>query len=628
MDYPPIRGGVARYLFELQKASEGKMEVWVPEEHPGQSTVDGRRSDDEVKVKKVNFWWTGWPKWLPLIKRCLEVGKENVILSSHVFPVGTAAWIASMVGGPEYCVLFHGTDLARVKTRWKRWLLRRIAVRSKALFVNSQATGKALERLVSDARFTVVTPGVNSFDGPAKAEARQRLGVAEDAFLVLSVCRLVERKGVDTLIQAVSRLKTKEQRLELAVVGQGPYANQLHKLAELLGVNVRWVEDADDDEVKKWYAAADLFCLPAREQADDVEGFGIVFLEAAAAGLPVIAGKGWGTGEAVIENETGLLVEPTADKVSEALERLLNDSDTRKRLGEAGRRRAEKDFKWRDRWHNVWSDVGGRTSEAVEQVVVRSDFLKNDSQTSDKLSDIAIVVPCHNNAAELQKTLEALAAQSLRPYEVLVVDNLSDDHPEAVVNKFMTRLPIKVIRLDKEKGAPAARNYGYALTHAPYVLFLDADTVLEKDALQTMRLTLEENPQAAFAYPNFYWGKILFSGQPWDAQELKKLNFIHTTALARRQVLETVFGPLGRGPFDQALKKFQDWDLWLTLSGKGFSGVWINKVLFSVTQQKNGISHWLPAFVHKLPWPILGWMPEELRRYREAEKVIREKHGT
>jgi len=79
--------------------------------------------------------------------------------------------------------------------------------------------------------------------------------------------------------------------------------------------------------------------------------------------------------------------------------------------------------------------------------------------------------------------------------------------------------------------------------------------------------------------------------------------------------------------FDESLKKFQDWDLWLTMLEQGKIGVWIPEVLFSAKPRKAGISTWLPSFIHKIPWPIFGWMPREVENYQKAKRVIEEKHN-
>ncbi len=241
--------------------------------------------------------------------------------------------------------------------------------------------------------------------------------------------------------------------------------------------------------------------------------------------------------------------------------------------------------------------------------------------TNDELSNkdqgIAIVIPCYNHAKELVACLESLTQQTLRPAEVLVIDNASEDHPEVMADRFKCCLPVSVTRFTEKQGAPAARNHGAGLTHSPRLIFLDADVVLEPDALAKLSEALDKNAEADFAYSSFYWDFKKFPSRTWDAASLHKMNYIHTTSLIRRKAFPG---------FDESLKKFQDWDLWLTMAKNGAKGVFVDKFLFRVRQRSSGISTWLPSFVHKIPWPILGWMPKEIRKYREAEKIIREKH--
>lgn len=231
---------------------------------------------------------------------------------------------------------------------------------------------------------------------------------------------------------------------------------------------------------------------------------------------------------------------------------------------------------------------------------------------------VAVVIPCRDHAAELEKALESLERQSLRPVEVVVIDDASRDDVNSVVEKFSGRLPIRSERFAENRGAPAARNRGAEMTVSPYLLFLDADVVLGVDSLKRFVDALAAAPDAAFAYSNFIWGWKAFKARQWDVESLKKLNYIHTTSLIKR----------GAFPgFDPSLKKFQDWDIWLTMAERGAKGAWIDDYLFVVKPRASGMSSWLPSFMHKLPWPILGWMPKEIKKYRDAENVIRQKHG-
>lgn len=586
-----MKGGVARYLSSLSAASGFRMSIYVPEEHP---------EPVGPEVKKIKFWWPVWPKWLPLVKRILELKQDGGLLVSHVFPVGTAAWLARLLGGPEYVLLFHGTDLQRVKSAWKLWLLKRVCGRARAMAVNSQATGGILSRLMPGVHYAVITPGVWPVHKKDKVLCREELGLDEQTKVVLAVGRLVDRKGIDTLIQAMEQLRTQFPEAQLVVVGDGPLYQAWFDLAELLQVPVTWVRQADDELVNKWYAAADIFCLPGQEKSDDIEGFGIVYLEAASHGLPVIAGQGGGVAEAVLDGVTGLVVPPAVEPVKEALARLLNNESLREQMGRAGRQRAEAEFDWADRWVDFERLING------------------DSLVNYK-NDVAVVIPCWNHARELDLTLQALSRQTLQPAEVLVVDDASEDDPRSVVMKYQDKLPIKYLRLEKNSGAPAARNKGAELTKADFILFLDAEVILQPPALWLMREALEKQPDAGFAYSDFYWSFKLFKSKVWNVNALRQTNYIHTTALIKRSQLI---------PFDESLKKFQDWDLWLSMAGKGSCGVYIPQVLFKVLgERKAGISKWLPAFVYGLPWPVLGWTPKVVSGYKKAEQIIRVKHG-
>lgn len=233
------------------------------------------------------------------------------------------------------------------------------------------------------------------------------------------------------------------------------------------------------------------------------------------------------------------------------------------------------------------------------------------------MNDISIVIPCYNHAKDLQRTLEALVRQTRPAKEIVVVDDFSTDDPESVVKKFEGRLPISFLRLRHNHGAPYARNEGSRLTSATYIMFLDADAELVPDALESFATKLDEHPESDFAYSSFWWGKKRFVGQPFDVEALKIRNYITTSTLIRRSAFPG---------FDETLKKFQDWDLWLTMAQSGSHGIWIERELFRITPRKEGMSRWMPKIAYRIPWHILGFTPQEIRIYREAEAIIQKKH--
>lgn len=220
---------------------------------------------------------------------------------------------------------------------------------------------------------------------------------------------------------------------------------------------------------------------------------------------------------------------------------------------------------------------------------------------------ISVIIPVHNHGDELEACLSSLKRQTEEDLEIIIVD---DGSAKPIANAD--------IRFDKNRGAPAARNAGFARSKGEYVIFLDADAELKAHALQRMRQALEKHPDADFAYPSFKFGHTVFAAQPFNLDELKKQNYIHTSALIRRKAF------LG---FDESLKKFQDWDLFLTMGEQGKRGIFIDEVLFSIKPRKTGMSQWMPVVAYKLPWNWIGWMPKAVKKYKDAEAIIRRKHG-
>ncbi len=233
---------------------------------------------------------------------------------------------------------------------------------------------------------------------------------------------------------------------------------------------------------------------------------------------------------------------------------------------------------------------------------------------------ISLIIPAYNHADALVRTLQAIARQTRAPEEVIVVDDGSTDGPEAAVAAAGLRpLVTRWLTLDTNRGAPVARNTGFAASTGEAVLFLDADATLRPDALALLSEALAAHPEAAFAYSAFRFGRKVFTGRPFAAAPLAEANFIHTSALIRR----------GAFPgFDPALRKFQDWDLWIRIVQAGGAGVFVPEVLLEIEERKTGgMSQWIPAFAYRLPWRALGWAPVAVERYRVAERVIRTKHA-
>jgi glycosyltransferase involved in cell wall biosynthesis len=230
---------------------------------------------------------------------------------------------------------------------------------------------------------------------------------------------------------------------------------------------------------------------------------------------------------------------------------------------------------------------------------------------------LSVIIPVYNHANDLIFCLQSLSNQTFKNFEVIIVDDGSTDNPEAIFADAQKMFSRCTVLRQKNHGAPHARNTGAAQALGEFLLFLDADCTLRPDALEQFLYAFEQHPKASFSYSAFYFGWKLMHGVPFSKETLKQYNYIHTSSVVRR----TAFPG-----FDESLKKFQDWDLWLTIAQRGGTGVLIEQPLFSIKPRKLGMSRWLPAFMYTLPWERLGWAPQAVTAYKEGQQHIKTKH--
>jgi len=253
---------------------------------------------------------------------------------------------------PVRCLLYlHGNDLlCPAYNPLLRGLFRHTLGRVETVVCNSRYTERTLARhFPGVVRTRVIEPGVRPGkfgDAPADGPAiRQRWGIPATATVVLSVGRLVRRKGFERVIAQLGTLTAAGVDVYYLVCGRGPLLDTLRAQAAAQGVSERviFAGYVGDTELASYYASADLFALPTYYAAESrsIEGFGIVYLEAAYFGLPTVASRIGGVEDAVIDGETGILVEPDDEAALErALFTLCADAELRRRLGENGRLRA------------------------------------------------------------------------------------------------------------------------------------------------------------------------------------------------------------------------------------------------------------------------------------------------
>jgi glycosyltransferase involved in cell wall biosynthesis len=227
---------------------------------------------------------------------------------------------------------------------------------------------------------------------------------------------------------------------------------------------------------------------------------------------------------------------------------------------------------------------------------------------------ISIIIPTYQHASEIGRCLESIFAQTFTDREVIVVNDGSTDDTLKVLEPYADRITL----INQEnRGGNAARNRGYREAKGRFLLFCDADVIMRPDMLEKMLGALDAHPDASYAYSSFKFGWKKFRLWPFDAGTLRRMNYIHTTSLIRRE----------RFPgFDEKIRRLQDWDLWLTMLEQGHGGVWVPEYLFICLPHKGGISLWVPGIFYRIPWRRFGIRIATVEKFLEAEAIMKEKH--
>jgi len=263
------------------------------------------------------------------------------------------ALIVARLTFQKVAVYVHGEELRTWGTGKKYQAMGLVLRYVDFIIANSKFTVGELEKLrINKSKIHLINPGVDVEKfrpGLSIADLRQTIGLKGAQLLLLSVGRLSRRKGFDTVIRCLEILSLKGIDTHYAIIGIGEDQQYLEALARDLNVSGRthFLGHVSSDDLPRWYNACDLFVMPNRDVGGDTEGFGLVFLEAAACGKASLAGCAGGTAEAVIHEVTGMRVDgDSVSGVADALRTLLDDEELRLRLGRAGRSRVLADLSW------------------------------------------------------------------------------------------------------------------------------------------------------------------------------------------------------------------------------------------------------------------------------------------
>lgn len=351
LEFPPRIGGMQQYLFELSLriGRECNLTVVYPAGDPSRFTKEPFQLVSFAENGRVHTSRNresskppgSGPRMTWRLACKLAKLRPQLTIVGHAHP---RLLLPAAILKRPYIALGYGNDFEAAQARWHAPIFNRLLASADSLVTISRANAQRFRELGMPTS-EILYPGTDPerFVPPILSPVGPPV--------LLTVARLVPRKGIDTVLRALPSLMDRHPKLQYLIVGDGPARSSLAQLARELGLlhSVQFKDSVSDAELPKIYRKATIFVMPSRSDrhAGSVEGFGIVYLEASASGLPVVAARSGGAAEAVIDNETGLLVPPDDPQaLAQALIRLIEDPGLRQRMGRAGRRWVETEMNW------------------------------------------------------------------------------------------------------------------------------------------------------------------------------------------------------------------------------------------------------------------------------------------
>lgn len=360
-DFGPRAGGIETFVIGLiQRRPHGQTIVYTSAQENSElydadwlANYGVRVIRDRAKILLPT------PRVSSRLKKIIRDQRITTAAFGAAAPLGLLAAGMKRAGVVRTVALTHGHEVWWAKVFPFKLLLRRIGSTVDVLTYLGDFTRKAIAKGLSDKAqrsMVKIAPGidVNHFIPTDASKLRKSLGLS-DKKVIVSVGRLVHRKGQDHLIEAMPAILKAVPTAHLLLVGQGPYREYLQKLVTKYGLedSVTFIGRIHYADLPQYICVGDIFAMPSRSRLMglEVEGLGIVYLEASSCGLPVLAGSSGGAPDAVLESETGLVVDGTDNKqIAAAAVELLTNSDLAKRMGVAGRQWIIDNWRW-----EIWS---------------------------------------------------------------------------------------------------------------------------------------------------------------------------------------------------------------------------------------------------------------------------------
>ncbi|MBW2645055.1 MAG: glycosyltransferase family 4 protein [Deltaproteobacteria bacterium] len=357
--FTPRKGGSNTTFDEIYRRIGDKDTHIVTCDQPGAAAFDTTHPNTVHRLSLDRHRWLR-PESLAIYAKLVATSlvlaaryEFDEVHAGRVLSEGLVGLLVARLKGLPLVIYAHGEEITTWRQPGKFQAMVFTYRQADRLNVNSNFTRRELLKLgVKPERIVLILPGVDLKQfrpGLEASDLRTLLSMTEGQKLILSVGRLSRRKGFDQVIHSLPFLVDKGINAQYAIVGIGEDRDYLLFLARELAVSdrVHILGHVSSDDLPRWFNAADVFAMPNRNINGDTEGFGMVFLEAAACGKPAVAGHAGGTGDAVADGMTGLRVDGgSLEEVAAALERLLEDPGFAERLGSSGYARASKAFSW------------------------------------------------------------------------------------------------------------------------------------------------------------------------------------------------------------------------------------------------------------------------------------------
>jgi phosphatidylinositol alpha-1,6-mannosyltransferase len=361
-DFGPRAGGIETFVIGLLERIKGH-EVTVFTSQQGDTSVYDQQWIEKFGVRVIRDQSKILlPSWrvTRAAKKIVAAKNINVVVFGAAAPLALMSPSLRKSGVKKIIALTHGHEVWWAKIFPFRLAIKRIGKNVDHLTYLGEFTRQAISKPLtrkSATEMVKIAPGIDTahfIPQPDAMQKREELGL-QDKKIIISVGRLVHRKGQDNLIQAMPAVLKKIPNAHLLLVGEGPYKKHLEKLVmkSSLEQNVTFAGRIMYDRLPSYLSAADLFAMPSRSRffGLEVEGLGIVYLEASACGIPVVAGNSGGAPDAVLEGVTGLCVDGTSiEQITAAIVEICSDAERASHMGAAGRNWIVDQWRW-----DIWS---------------------------------------------------------------------------------------------------------------------------------------------------------------------------------------------------------------------------------------------------------------------------------